>query len=204
MIQLKNKFKYMTHARKHISILMKSFKKDELIQNELIRELVKYHPTKKIKDEYDLMMKIRPPHNKLSLYYRNNETGGIDDISWILCIRNLYGKYNQSKEREKDIISAFRFESNYGTKWDFKKQNTYISNNKYIGHCQYCNKITNNIDVDHYPTPFKRILQNFVELYEVNLKDKKLASKWLEYHDNIAQYRILCKSCNCSFGSYSY
>jgi len=42
------------------------------------------------------------------------------------------------------------------------------------------------------------------ERNEIRIKDEKLASKWLSHHDNISQYRLLCKSCNSHFGSYGY
>jgi hypothetical protein len=219
MAQLKTQFKCMTHAKKHISTLMNTFNKDELIENELIREIVRHHPTKNIKDNDVLVMKIRPPYNKLSLYYRNNDTGKLDDISWVLCIRNIYGKYDVSKEKVNDITSAFRFESNKGTKLDFKRENTFFRNGEYMGQCNHCNKITKNIDTDHYPIPFKKIFNDFmkinrirknnIEIYEneineLRLKDKVLTSRWLQYHDSVASYRMLCKSCNCSFGSYGH
>ena len=44
-----------------------------------------------------------------------------------------------------------------------------------------------------------------IDLYdEIRIKDENLASKWLNYHDNKAQYRLLCSSCNSHFGSYGY
>ena len=38
----------------------------------------------------------------------------------------------------------------------------------------------------------------------IRIKDENLASRWLNYHDSRAQYRMLCRPCNSHFGSYGY
>ena len=69
------------------------------------------------------------------------------------------------------------------------------------------------------PTTEKNILEKIININNINLsnidifenkdneiriKDENIASKWLNYHDNKAQYRMLCSSCNSHFGSYGY
>jgi hypothetical protein len=143
----------------------------------------------------------------------------IDDISWKLCIKNLYGKYNRDKEYLIDVNTAFRNESHIGKKKQYFINHTIINNDIFTGICDNCRKNTTNITTDHYPLPFKNILDSFIDKNKINLydidifenkqneiriKDNELASKWLKYHDDIALYRLLCKSCNSHFGSYEY
>lgn len=220
-MSLKDRCSNMTHAKKHISGIVNSFNIGESIEDRTIQELVKYHPTKQIdvnKVEW-LKMKLRPPFNKPALFYKYKNSRNEDDISWNLCIRNLYGKYNRDEEYEKDVKSAFRNESHIGTKKKYFIKNTTIINNIFMGICNNCNKKTENITTDHCKLSYKEIFDNFININNINLcnidifenedneiriKDENLASKWLKYHDNKAQYRLLCSSCNSHFGSYGY
>ena len=164
-------------------------------------------------------MKIRPPFNTLALFYKYRNHDKVDDISWKLCIRNLYGKYNRDEEYIKDVNTALRNEAHEGTKKQYYMDNISIYTNKFMGKCSHCNDLTSKIHTDHYPIPYKKILEDFlkeetillenIDIYENNrneirLKDKCLAERWLNFHDNVADYRLLCASCNCSFGSYGY
>ena len=213
---LKEKCKNMTQANKFIGNIMKLKKNEEIIEDKIIRDLIKYHPTKTIdiNNIEWLKMKIRQPFNTLALFYKYKNSEIEDDISWKLCIRNLYGKYNHDKENLNDINSAFRNESHLGTKKQFLVNNTIL--NTLI--CNNC-KDTENITTDHYKISYKEILDNFIKLNNINLcdimifedknntiriKDEDLASKWLLYHDSKADYRLLCRSCNSKFGCYGY
>lgn len=88
-----------------------------------------------------------------------------------------------------------------------------------MGICNNCNKKTENITTHHYKLSYKEIFDNFININNINLsnidifenedneiriKDEHLGSKWLNYHDNNAQYRLLCNSYNSHFGSYGY
>jgi len=212
----------MTRANKYVSNIIKQKNNEEIIKDEIIKELVKYHPTKIIDvNKGQLKMKIRPPFNKPALYYtyKNNEEIIEYDISWKLCIRNYYGKYNRDKEYENDVKTAFRNESHIGTKKLYFINKTTIENNSFMGICNNCNQKTKNITTDHYKLPYKKIFDNFIntnniklrdvdifenENNEIRIKDENIASKWLKYHDNRAKYRLLCSSCNSHFGSYGY
>ena len=97
MVYLKEQCSNMTQANKYISNIIKSLNNGEIIEDIIIKELVKYHPTKKIdinKVEW-LKIKLRPPFNKPALFYKYKNSIKDDDISWKLCIRNLYGKYKR-------------------------------------------------------------------------------------------------------------
>ncbi len=211
----------MTRANKGISNLLNTFNEDENINNDLIKYIIKRHPTKNIdfKKIDWIKMKKRPPYNNLALFYKYIDKEE-DDISWKLCIRNIFGKFNNNVHKKNDIISAFRNESNIGTKKKYYINNTKI-NNKNIreGECNCCKIFTNNIQTDHYQLSFAEILDNFIKKYnleicnikifendnnEIKLKNKKLANDWLKYHDDCAKYRLLCKTCNIKFGNYGY
>jgi hypothetical protein len=221
MSYLKKKYKTMTSANKFISSILNKYNEDINITNEHIFEIIKYHPTKKL-DRYNiewLRMIKRPPYNSLALHYKDKSTSKIDDISWKLCIRNLYGKYDNSKEKLNNIILAFRNEIHFGSKKKYFIDNTKKKDNKFFGVCDNCNLETININTDHYPVPYKKIFENFIsnnkillntinvfENYnnELRLKNRELALIWLQYHDSNSKYRLLCKSCNSHFGSYNY
>ena len=218
---LKERWKNMTQARKYFGNYIKTLKNDEIIKDRIIKELVKYHPSKSIdvnKVEW-FKMKLRQPYNTPAIFYKYKNSIIEDDISWNKCIRNLYGKYDRNKDYEKDVEKAFRYESHLGTKKRYHINNTTRINNTFMGICNNCNKQTENITTDHYMLSYKEIFDNFININNINLinievfenenneiriKDENLASKWLNYHDNKGQYRLLCSSCNSHFGSYGY
>lgn len=207
----KEKYKNITNAKKYFSKLLKQYNENINFNNNEILELLEYHPTKNIKKENIeyLVMKKRPPYYKLALYYKINNN--LDDISYIECLKVLYNKYNKEDNIIYDINQAFRNISERGTKKDFK-----LNNNNNI--CTNCNIKTDKLETDHYPIPYKKILDDFIKDNNINLPklkykkinnqyyldDKTLSNKFLNYHDKTAKYRLLCKSCNCHFGSYGY
>jgi hypothetical protein len=210
----------MTKANKFIGDIIKSFSEESNIDNKYIKELIQYHPTKKLNfDNMEwLMMKKRPPYNNLALFYKNKNNLNYDDISWKLCIRNLYGKFDHTKQRIEDVKTAFRNESDLGTKQTYWENNTILSNNIWVGKCDHCNITSDSKSTDHYPITYIEIFDQFIEKYNIELNkidifenegrirllDKTLANKWLTFHDSIALYRILCKKCNSRFGCYGY
>ena len=221
MCLLKNMYPTMTKANKEIGKMLSTYSEGREINNNLIKYIIKRHPTKNInltKIEW-IKMKKRKPYNKLSLTYKYKNNKEEDSISWILCIRNIYEKYDYKKEKSRDIITAFRIESHVGTKKKYFIDNTNIVDNIHVGKCSHCKERTKNITTDHYQLPFKKIFDEFIKINnikfcnidifenkenEIKLKDRDLACKWLDYHDNNAKYRLLCKSCNSHFSSYGY
>jgi hypothetical protein len=221
MTSIKNKCNNITKANKYISELLSLYNEGDLIDNPIIMELIKYHPTKNI-DFLNIdwiKLKKRKPFNTLSIFYKYKNSETDDDISWKQCIRNLYGKYCSITEKIKNINTAFRNESHIGTKKQFFIDNTRVINGKFIGSCKHCNSMTDTITTDHYPIPYAKIFDCFKNEYNINidninfiendnleirLKDEELAKTWLIYHDNIAKYRLLCNSCNSHFGSYGF
>lgn len=213
--------KNMTKANEYISNIIKSYNIDEIIKDQYIYELLEYHPTKKInmKNIEWLKFKKRPPYNTPAIYYKYINDDLEDDLSWRLCIKNYYNNYKKYNIDKKNITDAFRSEIYYGNKKKYFINNIKFINNKLIGKCNECNKLTEKICVDHYIISFNEILDMFIknnnlilndiEIYEnsnneLRLLNKIIAQEWLNYHDNIANYRLLCISCNSSFGNYNY
>ncbi len=221
---LRLKLKNMTTGKKYISERLNTYNEHDKIENEDkldILTLLLYHPTKTIdinNIEY-LTMQIRAPFNNLALYYKYKNNDKLDDISYVSCINNLFGKYKFETQHQKDVITAFRNESHFGTKKKYFLDNTTKENDKFYGVCVNCDLRTNDITTDHYNISFKQIFTDFMKLEnlsfddidiyendnnEIRLKCTILANKWSEYHDICAKYRLLCSSCNSHFGAYGY
>lgn len=216
---LKNNLKNITNGKKYITNIIEKYSENEKINNIEILQLLQYHPTKDIDIENIdyLIMKIRKPFNKLALYYKYKYNEKEDDVSYILCIKNLFGKYDKSKHYEEDVMTAFRNESHIGSKKQYFLDNTNIKDELFYGICENCKIETRNITTDHFPIPYKQIFLNFInkeniilqniEIYEngeneIRIKNKELANKFNIFHDEYANYRLLCQPCNSHFGSY--
>jgi len=216
---LKNKLKNFTNGKKYITNIIEKYNENEKVDNIELLELLQYHPTKHINIENIdyLIMKIRKPFNKLALFYKYKYNEKEDDISYILCIKNLFGKYDRDKHYEEDVMTAFRNESHVGSKKQFFIHNTIIIDDLFYGICENCKIETSNISTDHFPIPYKQLFSNFIkeeniilsniEIYEndvneIRIKNEELANKFRIFHDEHASYRLLCKSCNSHFGSY--
>jgi hypothetical protein len=223
MSSLKKDLKNLTTGYKVITNIIKNkvvnlkFKDDPMLLS-----LLEYHPTKTIQKtniEY-LVVRFRKPYNNLSLFYKM--IGSIeDDVSYRLCLQVLFEKYDKKSSNKESIMSALRTECNYGTKKVFFLTNTVKTNCITRGKCCVCDNTTCNITVDHFGITFQNILDRFLEenislklelleIYEnkenneIRLKDIDLAKEWLNFHDTLATYRLLCKSCNSQCGGYGY
>ena len=222
MSYLKEKYKNMTNANKIIGNIIKNYGiGDDILENKDIIELLQYHPTKKLHIDNIEYLKIlsRPPYNKPSIFYKYKDADENDDISWKLCIQNLFGKYTTEKSYTTDVNNAFRNESHIGNKKQYFINNTRLENELFCGECSNCKIITNNITTDHYPVTYKEILDDYIkennitlsnveiienEQNEMRIKNETIAKEWSIYHDSKSSFRLLCKSCNSHFGSYGY
>ena len=216
---IKTKLKNISHAKKYISNILQNYKDNDIIDNPIILELLTYHPIKHINAsniDY-LIIKYRPPYNNLALHYKYKNNNTITSISYTVCIKNLFNKYNKDKQHIENVITAFRNEIHLGSKTTYFIYNTQLENNTFIGICDNCNISTNDITTDHYLITFKHLYNTFInnenitlldidviehELNELRIKDNTLAIRWKTFHDENATYRLLCKSCNSHFGSY--
>jgi len=221
LAELKTKLKNVTHAKQYITMTLNKFHEGDLVEDEVVLTLLQYHPSKKINInniEY-LQLKKRPPFNTLALYYKYKSNDFVDDISYVLCIKNLFGKYTPDKQYLEDVVSAFRNESHVGSKKKYFVEHTMKCDDVFTGVCNNCNVLTASITTDHSKVPFKVIFNTFVENENISLNtveifendknelriyDTDLAQKWRDFHDTHATYRLLCKSCNSHFGSYGF
>jgi hypothetical protein len=160
-------------------------------------------------------MKKKLDYNALSLHYKLKGNNHIEDISYVNCIKNLFGKYNDDSNKRNKVIKAFRLEINDSKRAEYLEENTYYDGDILVGDCDNCKKTTRFIAVDHYKLSFKELMTTFLNIIKLDindievgndhkLKNKNLAYKWLIYHDTRAVFRILCRSCNGHFGSYNY
>lgn len=220
--ELRKKYKNQTTAIKHITSVLSKYKKNQpIIKDDFINlcEILPYHPTLQIRKEniQNLMMRIRPPYNNLSLYIQLTN-GELVNISYRDCIKNLYGKFDTTKDQLQNITSAFR-NAIADNIIHFKKANTTRTKEGYMGTCENCNTKCSTLAVDHYHLSFKQLLEEFLQREQLELstieilentrneyilKNKDILYKWEDYHNNRADYRILCSSCNSHFGAYGY
>ena len=187
--------------------------------NEEIENLIlNYHPDKKVKSIKCLVRKKKPPYYTLCLHVKN-EYNQLVSVGLKDCIEYKYKIYDPKKKKRIQICDAFRTIINSGSKTEYYFD--YTSKNEFndrIGVCNNC-KCRGKVAVDHFPIPFKKILNDFINKENIlfddvkieylnncgfNLVDTSLKNEFLYYHDLNASYRTLCKKCNSSFGSYSY
>lgn len=217
---IKKTFKNVTTGTNHITTIINNQPINVPFRNEEIELLLKQHPNKeKITDIEYLVVKIRPPYNKKSLYVKNVTDENEQDVSYKYCLKSLYGKYSKDNNNHDRIIRAFRDTIGNKKKRKFFLETDYIidDDGNYNGICDNCNK-NDKIHIDHYMFSFQQILDDFIQrqtitfsklkVYENNnlyeFTDKKISEDWINFHDENAQYRVLCPSCNMSLSSYGY
>jgi hypothetical protein len=219
---IKKKYKNYTNGTKQITTFLNEQDLNVAFNDENIELLLKQHPNEnKVQNIEYLIVRIRPPYNKRALFIKNFNASSEDDVSYKYCLRSLYGLYDSKKNNMSRILSAFR-DSTFETRkinFFYNQNISYGVNNEYIGLCANC-KTESKINVDHYEIPFKKIFDDFlknnteviVEYINVFENEKKcyeftditLKDKWVNYHDKIATYRLLCNTCNSSLGTYGY
>ena len=110
---------------------------------------------------------------------------------------------------------AFRNALHNDYKTAFLYANTRDVDGSRYGECSRCKQDVK-AEVDHYEMLFKSILDSFCSTHNITIAETKVVwldnmpviedvsikNKWIEHHDGIVQYRILCRSCNSSMGSY--
>jgi hypothetical protein len=150
--------------------------------------------------------------------YIKTKNNNLDDISYRMCILNLFNKYNKIQNITNQKISAFRNAINNKYKEEYMKKNIIYENNLKNGECFNCKKNCNDIHVDHYKLSFKEIFETFIKinnykLENINVTEKNnliqidnlfLKNEWINYHDSRVIYKIMCGFCNMSLGTYGY
>lgn len=216
---LKKTLKNITNGKKHITNFIDNQPINTPFNDDIIRLLLTFHPNRREKNvdniEY-VVVRIRPPYNHKSLYIKTKDKPE-DDISYILCLKVLYEKYDKTQHTISDITSTFRNTISNTSRQIFFFDNCVFEDDNYYGICGICNK-RDKPDIDHYPIPFQQILDDFLTENKIifkNIKfkeihnclefiDYELQNKWIRYHDKTAKFRVLCKYCNRSNGSNGY
>jgi len=208
----------MTNGTRMISNTLKTYRPEDKINLEYLLDLLRFHPTKNIdvdRIEY-LSVNLRKPYNKKALFYKYKNEKFMNDVSYVMCVKNLFEKFNYDKHKYKsDIKDALRTEVHFGMKKKFYLDNTIYDR----GVCDICKRDTSNIEVDHCTKPYVRILDEFLKKENIDilsidvfqerdntwlLQDRMLAKRWVKFHDEEAKFRMLCRWCNSRMGSSGY
>ena len=188
------------------------FPKD--IEFTLLNNLLNNHPNKEEwKYQTPLSFKISrsPGNGAVVMYVRFEGTKKYRIVSWVSCAK---GKTNYTKDGDNQLVSSMRYAVRQQIQ-NYRKSNS-------VQICCLC-KSLDRIEVDHYPTHFSEIKQNFVEMKQTknelpptefkwhpkrgnfmfkngtkanNYYDKRWKQSWQRYHKTHASYRYLCSSCN--------
>ena len=216
--ELQRILKNITHGMKFTMAIIKKQPLNTLFRHDLLEALIRYHPTKDIGPVKFLEVRIRKPWKNKALYFHQD---GVDDVSLKMCLQNLFGRFNVHQMKLQDVKSAFRSAVFKGKRTQCFETCTTYENNVRVGHCSSCGeKILQkkdaqgkkHIEVDHFKIPFCQLLAEFgakdVEVIEVDncleLKDKELKRKWIQFHDEKVTFRVLCNCCNSKHGTYDY
>ena len=213
--KLKEKLRNLTIGKKYITDFITRQPLDELFRNEEIEKLLEYHPTRERMSNIEhLVVRIRKPFNRRSLFVKQLHCEEELNPSYVLCIKSLFNKFDVKTNDIDDVKAGFRSAVFNNHRNSFFYSNT--TNN--TGECAECHQVTD-VCVDHYLNPFKNILNVFLCTKGVNMLDIKveknennlivlcdetLKNEWITYHDSVVTYRLLCTSCNGSLGSYGY
>lgn len=208
---LQHKLINLTKGRKFITNLIKDLDTNTYFSNELLEELLSYHPSNNYSNlkPNSLMIKYWNKNSR-SLYVKTENE--LCNASYIKCIRNLYNKFDKKKEDASDITEAFRnsiYKSPLHKEWRTKRE---------LGNCEECGSY-DFLAIDHYKISFKEIYDGFQLKFSPQklgkkikncsgigyiIKNIELEKNWISYHDSRVEYRILCRSCNSRNGTYGY
>jgi hypothetical protein len=209
--QLKNAFgSCFSRARIFVSELLKAKATDVPFQHPELRDLMLFHPGRKVKDFAYFSKKTMPPYNKPCLTVTMPDRKVVV-VSWVHCLKKLYGKNNPERNKKIRAVQAFREEISTSPKM-LEARDKFGQ-----GQCQEC-KMKAKLDIDHDVKPFAMLLDEFLEKKSLcltkisldfrsrplTLMSRKLALQWVEYHDENATLVGLCRTCNCSKGSGGY
>lgn len=83
--------------------------------------------------------------------------------------------------------------------------------------CPLCGSMTEDFHIDHFPAPFKSIVEAFISERDISeaslnlkkdtetnywiLEDRTIGESWREYHKTNARLRAICKTCNLRRGT---
>lgn len=200
--------KSMASATRRVRSILSQQRLRVPFQDEEMEALMKFHPRRLRKFDH-FMMDRSLPYHRICLFVMKDGVG--TQCSWQKCIRNMYGRYNRERIKRQHVIHAFRCEISDSPKMRAAKA-------KYgVKPCAACSKVTK-LHIDHHSKPFSQILDEFLESSDVGMGDvqleyktrpfrilcRKLARRWIDWHDEQAVLVGLCRSCNSAKGSSGY
>ena len=177
---------------------------------EVLLPLIKLHPGGKGNDVINLSYEFRPPFLKdktLVVHYYN---GTEDTISWVKCIDELYSKrkHVRNSYKKNNKLSALRHAICDTKRLEFILNNDLEPGNMH-GTCANCGHYSTNVEIDHASTPFCEIAtvfeSTFPNLFPLRLikdgyqhviADDYTKRTWVAFHDQRADFQILCPTCN--------
>lgn len=167
--------------------------------------LIQYHPeaSRKRVDEVDTFEYILPSIGSIPVLRVNYRDNSSDTISINACLQNYFGKYHKNTAAMESFRKAV---------FDTKRKD-FLKHMK-EKRCFLCSSV-HDICVDHYPIPFIAIVDDFFQNSEISWKDivptknniehnVKFRQLWIDFHDEKASFRLLCRSCNSSLGANGY
>jgi len=209
-MDLKNLFETFNNGRKMITARLKKYNMYSKFNDQLLETLLTHHPTKKISNIEYLIIKPHSIYKSRTLYFKqpNREE---DNVSYKLCIQNIFGQYSDENNTKANKVSSFR------NSISNTKRAEFYSNLK-SKCCEECGIIHSSPHIDHYKISFKQILDQFLfhsdlkildiktyyEHSQHHIADKTIKDEFIDYHDSIVTYKLLCPECNIRNGTYGY
>lgn len=214
---LRSHLKNMTNGTKLITQHISNKPVNTTFDDDMLECLMKFHPMYERKSLDKLRcFEVRkpPPYYGNTLYFHTLD-GQFDDVSYKMCIQNLFGKFDMTKMIRQEVIYAFRdaIFNDSNERYRVYKEN--IKNPI----CDNCKDVCCTFHIDHHGKPFSQLLDDFLDFVKLKLsdveihhnalqtyeiKDDAVRYNWVLYHDKHASLRVLCKRCNLSFGAYGY
>jgi hypothetical protein len=205
--------KTKTAAHRKVAEHLKSYPVDMRFEDRVLCGLLQFHPNRKFsKSAVTFVLSARPPYYTKALYVEAL-TGGLLDCSWSKCIENLYGKYSAEREKKAKCLNALRNDA-------FKSAKSKAAHETYAngGECAVCKNMCRHLDIDHDGKPFAQIVDEFMEKNKLDmtmlkikyrknafeLQQRVLKKAWRAFHDENAELKGVCHTCNCSKGSGGY
>lgn len=203
-------FETYNNGRKMITAKIKSYPMYSEFNDELLETLLRFHPTKNITDIEYLIIKPHEIFRSRTLYFKKPNSPE-DNVSYKLCIQNVFGQYNSVSNHKANKVSSFR------NAISNTKRHIFQSNLK-SKCCEQCGEYTDKPHIDHYKISFKQILEQFLHQSDLKIEtidtyyeksqhhiaDKSLKEEFIDYHDELVTYKLLCADCNISNGTYGY
>ena len=209
-MNLKELFGSFNNGRKLTTAKVKQYPMYTKFNDDFLEELITHHPTKKISNIEYLMIKPHEIYRSRCLYFKRHNYPE-DNVSYKLCIQNVFGQYSDSNNTKANKISSFRNAISNTKRAEFQS-------NLKSNCCEDCGILHSKPHIDHYKISFKQILEQF--LYQSDLKieeiktyyknsqhhisDLQLKHNFIEYHDELVTYKLLCPDCNIAHGTYGY